>query len=182
MSALEKQQEQKDIVFALKYGFKPTEVVVQVNPQDKKSCYCAIMLYDKKDESKTVEISETYRWGRIYMDGTAIDYLSDKTKLWHHDTDIPDFPFADTDLDDLCATWIDFDGPWTDDEKQEFESKWYDGDPKDDNGYAGWGWVYDYQTDYEVEDEQIWIEGTKVDYKIISKVTGDWISEDWHPE
>lgn len=187
MSALEKQQEQKDILFALKYGFKPTEVVVQVEPQDKKSCHYAIMLYNKKDTSKTVEIGETYRWGRVYMDGTAIDCLSDNTTRWHHNINIPDFPPPDPDLDDLCSTWFNFEGPWTDKEKKEFESKcsiysgnWYDED-SNNNGYADWSWAYDYQTDYDVEDEQIWIKGSKVKYNIISKVTGGWVIQDWKP-
>ena len=182
MSQLEKQQEQKDIVFTLKYGFKPSEVAIQITPQDKKSVYMAIMLYDKKNDEKTVTISETYRWGNVYMDGHAVTYLSNNTVMWHHHSDIPDFPYPDTDLEDLCSTWFDFDGPWTDEEKEEFENIWYDGDPKDDNGYTSWGWVHDYQTDYEVEDDQTWLEGCDVKYNIISKKTGDWVVQDWKPE
>ena len=89
-----------------------------------------------------------------------------------------------SELDDLCAVWFDYDGDWTDEQKEEFEDRWYNGDPEDDDGRSGMAWLHDYQSEWQIEDDQIIIDGEAEDikYDIMSKTEYNKIYiEDWQP-
>ena len=75
------------------------------------------------------------------------------------------------DLDDLVSVWFDYDGEWTAEQKQDFEDKWHNGDPEDDSGRSGMGWIYDYQDTWQIEDDQLIIDGEVDDikYDIVSR-------------
>lgn len=173
-------QEKQELVDNIKHGFRPEDVVVRITPQQKKSVTQMIQLYDKPNDpqQKFVEVNETYRWGYGYKEGDDMNYpfMWNQTQL-----------FCDNqvghgaELDDLCGVYFDYDGPWTQEEKEDFENKWYNGDPADEDGRSGFAWVYDYQDTWQVEDEQLVVDGP-FKFDVMDKNDyGKIYMEDWQP-
>lgn len=164
---IDKDQEQADIVFALKHGFNPKEVAVQIEPVNENSVHCIMRLDNGLDDSKQklVDITLTYKWGIIYQDGIDLKHTTPQTTLWIHNLSIPNFPNTDTDLHGLTESQFEFDGNWTDKEKDEFEVDWIENNVDADK-------IYDYKT---------WIEDTPVKYNIVNKKTAAWVVMNWKP-
>lgn len=168
----------------LKKGFTTDEVLVRIMPKYKKSITQMIQLYNVpvgQPGHRFVEVKETYRWGYGYREGDDLNYPS---MLFPQNGEI----FCDpsighgAELDDLCAIDFDFDGDWTDEEMKDFEDKWYNGDPDDDDGRSGLSWVYDYQDTWKIEDEELIINGP-VRYDIVDINVYDKIYEsDYRPK
>ena len=156
----------------IKHGFTADDVWIRLTPQSKKSITHMIQVYDKPNDPKQkfVEIRETYRWGQAYMDGSNLDWpnllMPQQGQTYCNPED-----GHGNELDDLCGVWFDYDGEWTDEDKEAFEDKWYNGDPADDDGRSGMAWLMDYQDTWNVEDENIIIDGEVEDikYDIVSK-------------
>jgi len=156
----------------IKHGFTADDVWIRLTPKRKKSITHMIQVYDIPNDPKQkfVEIRETYRWGQAYMDGSNLDWptlLMPQQGQTYCDPQDGD----GNELDDLCGVWFDYDGAWTDEEKEAFENKWYNGDVNDDDGRSGMAWLMDYQDTWNVEDENIIIDGEVEDikYDIVSK-------------
>lgn len=153
----------------LKHGFTTDEVVVRLTPLEKKSIRQMIQLYDIPNDpnQKFVEINETYRWGYGYKEGDELNY---STGLLPYEDEFYCDPTIGhgSELDDLCSVWFDYEGPWTDEEKQQFEETWENGDPEDPDGRSGMAWLYDWNEKWQIEDEQIIINGP-VQYDIMHK-------------
>jgi len=151
----------------IKHGFTQEDVLVRLTPLSKKSITQMIQLYNvpvNKPGHRFVEVRETYRWGVGYHEGEVLSWpalLMPQNGQTYCD---PEVGYG-SELDDLCAVWFDYEGEWTDEQKEEFEDRWYNGDPNDDDGRSGLGWVHDYQEEWQVEDEQIIIDGEVEDIK-----------------
>jgi len=165
----------------LKHGFTPEQVVVRITPLDKKSISQSIQLYNvpvDRPEHRFVEVNETYRWGYGYREGDDINWPTWNTDQHHCDDTVG----HGAELDDLCSVTFDYDGAWTDEQKEDFEDKWYNGDPEDDDGRSGMGWLYDYQMTWQVEDEQLIINGP-VRYDVMDRTEYNKVYiEDWKPQ
>jgi len=156
----------------IKHGFTADDVWIRLTPKVKKSITHVIELYDKPNDPKQkfVTISETYRWGQAYMDGSNLDWpnllMPNQAETYCNPDD-----GDGNEFDDLVGVWFDYDGEWTDEEQKDFEDKWYNGDPDDDDGRSGMGWLMDYQEKWNVEDENVIINGEVDDikYDIVSK-------------
>jgi hypothetical protein len=140
----------------LKHGFTQDDVLVRITPLQKKSIAHSIMVYGINDKDKTVDINEMYRWGVGYREGMELDYPELLTGDYFS---CDPYLGHGSDLDDLCSVDFSYNGEWSDEEKQDFEDKWYNGDPDDDDGRSGMGWLMDWQDQWEVEQEEITING-----------------------
>ena len=157
----------------LKHGFTAEDVYVRLTPKRKKSITQMIQLYNvpgDQPDHRFVEVRETYRWGVGYQEGENLDYpflLMPQGGQTYCDPEVG----HGADLDDSCSVWFDYDGAWTEEQKADFEDKWHNGDPEDDSGRSGMGWVYDYQDTWQIEDEQLIIDGDVDDikYDIVSR-------------
>lgn len=170
----------------IKHGFTADDVYIRLTPKRKKSITQMIQLYNvpvNQPDHRFVEIRETYRFGVGYKEGTDLDYpllLLPQGGETYCDPQVG----HGADLDDLCSVWFDYDGAWTEEQKSDFEDKWYNGDPNDDDGRSGMGWVYDYQDTWQIEDEQLIIDGHVDDIKfdIVSKTEYNKVYiEDYKP-
>ena len=165
----------------LKHGFTTDEVVVRITPLHKKSITQMVQLYDIPNDpnQKFVEINETYRWGYGYKEGDDMNYDYN----WRGDTIYCDSQIGHgAELDDLCSVWFDYEGPWTDEEKQQFEETWENGDPEDPDGRSGFGWLYDWNEKWQIEDEELIVNGP-FKFDVIDKDHYDKIYiEDWKPQ
>jgi hypothetical protein len=167
----------------LKHGFTQDDVYIRLTPKNKKSINMMIQLYNvpvNEPNHRFVQVNEMYRWGFGYMEGDTLDYpnlILPQNGQTYCDPTVG----HGSDLDDLCAVDFWYDGKWTEEQKKDFEDKWYNGDPDDDDGRSGMGWIYDYQDTWQIEDEQIIIDGG-VKYDIVSKTEHDKILiEDYKP-
>jgi hypothetical protein len=174
-------QEKQELMDNIKHGFNKDDVVVRVTPLHKKSITQMIQLYNvpaNEPGHKFVEVNETYRWGYGYREGDDMNWAY----IWKDDSMYCDNTIGHgAELDDLCSVWFDYDGDWTDEEKEEFESKWYNGDPDDPDNRTGFGWIYDYQDTWQIEDEQLIVNGP---YKFDVMDKNDYSKiyiENWQP-
>ena len=163
----------------IKYGFTADDVVVRITPRHKKSIAQSILINNIKDKGKTVEVTEMYRWGVGYREGNELDYpellsgdyFSCDSQIGHGN-----------DLDDLCSVDFSYMGEWSEEEKQNFEDRWYNGDPDDDDGRSGAGWLYDWQDQWDIEQDYITINGP-VKFDVVSKLEYDKVFiEDFKPK
>jgi len=173
-------KEKQELLDNIKHGFNKDDAVVRITPLHKKSITQMVQLYDIPNDpnQKFVEINETYRWGYGYKEGDDMNYEHN----WKGDTIWCDSTIGHgAELDDLCSVFFDYEGPWTDEEKEEFEDRWYNGDPEDNDGRSGMGWLYDYQDKWQIEDEQLIINGPfKFDVMDAKEYNKIYI-EDWKP-
>ena len=141
----------------LKHGFTQDQVLIKVKPQHKKSVDLVYDLYDKPvndPDHRFVTITETYRWGEGYLPGYILDYPDTfDQKMLDFDPNIG----HGNELDDLCSITFNYDGNWNDQQKSEFEDKWYNGDNDDDDGRSGASWLYDVQDQWQIETETLYI-------------------------
>ena len=165
----------------IKHGFTADDVVIRLKPLDKKSVVQMIQLYNvpyTEPGHRSVEVRETYRWGYGYMEGDNLN--------WSHSFQGDEF-YCDpneghgAELDDLCAIDFNFEGDWTEAEQADFEDKWYNGDPNDDDGRSGLAWIHDYQEEWKIEDEAIIVLGP-VQFDVIDRNNYDKIYiQDYKP-
>lgn len=143
---------------AIKYGFTEDEVFIRITPLHKKSISQTIQLYDIPNDpsQRFVEVTETYRWGYGYLEGEDLNWQNTlSSNFFHCDPMIG----HGAELDDLISVVFEYDGPWTDEEKQNFETLWENGDPDDPDGRNGFGWAYDWTEDWQIEDDFLEISG-----------------------
>ena len=165
----------------IKHGFTPEQVVVRLTPKYKKSITQEVQLYNvpvDQPDHRFVIVNETYRWGYGYREGDDMNW----PYIWNTDQHQCDSTIGHgAELDDLCSITFDYDGAWTDEQKAEFEDRWYNGDPEDDDGRSGMAWLYDYQDHWQIEEENLYIDGP-VKYDVMDKHDyGKIYIEDWQP-
>jgi hypothetical protein len=165
----------------LKHGFTPEQVLVRITPQHKKSITQEVQLYNVPSDQpgyRFVIVQETYRWGYGYREGDDMNY----PYAWKGDQLYCDSTIGHgAELDDLCSVTFDYSRDWTDEEKAEFEEFWYNGDPEDDDGRTGLGWIYDYQDKWNIEEENLIIDGP-FKFDVVDKDDyGKIYIEDWQP-
>jgi len=165
----------------IKHGFTPEQVLVRVTPKDKKSITQNVQLYNvpaNQPGHRFVEVNETYRWGYGYREGDDMNWAW----VWNTNQQYCDPTMGHgAELDDLCSVTFDYDGDWTDEMKEDFENKWYNGDPDDDDGRTGLGWIYDYQDTWQIEEENLIINGP-FKFDVMDKDDyGKIYIEDWQP-
>lgn len=165
----------------IKHGFTPEQVLVRVTPKDKKSITQEVQLYNvpaNQPGHRFVIVNETYRWGYGYREGDDMNWAW----VWNTNQQYCDPNIGHgAELDDLCSVTFDYDGDWTDEQKEDFENKWYNGDPDDDDGRTGLGWIYDYQDTWQIEEENLIVNGP-FKYDVIDKDEyGKVYIEDWQP-
>lgn len=131
----------------------------KITPIDKKSIYIVYDVY-KIDEQKNVKgfvVRELYRWGQGFREIDEPVYTEDKVIICD-----PNLGWG-AELDDSISIDFEYDGEWTEEEKEELENIWLNGDPNDEDNRYGAAWLYDF-SDWEVEDEYLEILGPfKVD-------------------
>jgi hypothetical protein len=174
-------QEKQNLVDNIKHGFRPEDVVVRITPLHKKSITQMVQLYNVpvgQPGHRFVEVNETYRFGYGYREGDDMNY----PYAWNGDTLYCDSTIGHgAELDDLCSVDFNYDGDWTDEQKEDFEDKWYNGDPEDNDGRSGLGWVYDYQDTWQIEDEQLLVDGP-FKFDVMDKTHYNKIYiENWQP-
>lgn len=165
----------------IKHGFTPEQVVVRITPQHKKSIAQEVELYNvpaNEPGHRFVVVNEMYRWGYGYKEGDDMNWPFQ----WKTDRHLCDNTIGHgAELDDLCSVTFNYDGDWTEEQKAEFEDKWYNGDPDDDDGRSGMAWLYDYQDYWQIEDENLIIDGP-FRYDVMDKTNYNKIYiEDWKP-
>ncbi len=131
----------------------------RITPIDKKSIYAVYDVYKEGDDGniRGFVVRELYRWGQGFRELDEPVYDGTKTVIVD-----PNLGWG-CELDDTISIDFDFDGEWTEEEKQEVENLWCDGDPEDEYGRSGAAWLYDV-SDYSVEDDYVEILGPfKVD-------------------
>lgn len=165
----------------LKHDFTPEQVLVRVTPKDKKSIIQEVQLYNVPNNQpghRFVIVQEHYRWGYGYREGDDMNIpLTWRSDRMYFDNTVG----HGAELDDLCLVTFDYDGDWTDEQKEDFEDKWHNGDPDDDDKRSGLGWVYDYQNTWKIEEENLIIIGPfKFDVVDKSEYNKIYI-EDWQP-
>ena len=166
----------------LKHGFTAEQVLVKITPVNKKSVVQMVQLYNvpvNQPGHKFVQVDETYRWGVGYKEGEDMD----QSYIWRMDEHECDPTIGHgAELDDQISVYFEYDGEWTDAEKAEFEDRWENGDPDDNDGRRGMGWIYDYQDIWQIEDESLIIHGP-FQYDVIGRDESDakvYIT-DWQP-
>lgn len=122
----------------------------RINPIDKKSIYAVYDVYkmDEQGEMKGFVVRELYRWGQGFREIDEPVYLENKVIICN-----PNMGWG-SELDDCISIDFEYDGEWTDLEKEHIENCWYNGDPEDPDMRCGAAWLYDY-SDWEVEDDYI---------------------------
>jgi hypothetical protein len=131
----------------------------RITPIDKKSIYAVYDVYKEGDDGsiRGFVVRELYRWGQGFRELDEPVYAETKSIIVN-----PNLGWG-CELDDGISIDFEFDGEWTDEEKQEVENLWCDGDPEDPDMRTGAAWLYDY-SDYSVEDDYVEILGPfKVD-------------------
>ena len=165
----------------LKHGFTAEQVLVRITPVNKKSITQEVQLYNvpiNQPGYRSVIVQETYRWGYGYREGDDMVW----PYAWKGDQLYCDSTIGHgAELDDLCSVTFDYSRDWTEEEKAEFEEFWYNGDPDDKDGRTGLGWVYDYQDKWNIEEENLIIDGP-FKFDVMDKDEYDKIYiEDWQP-
>ena len=131
----------------------------RITPVDKKSIYAVYDVYktDDNGETRGFVVRELYRWGVGFRELDEPVYAEDKWIICN-----PQLGWGN-DLDDGISIDFEFDGEWTDEEKEDIEDKWANGDPEDPDSRCSAAWLYDYSV-WEVEEDYIEIIGPfKVD-------------------
>lgn len=131
----------------------------RITPVDKKSIYAVYDVYKTDSEGNTrgFVVRELYRWGQGFRELDEPVYAEDKWLICN-----PTVGWG-SELDDGISIDFEYDGEWTDEEKEELENLWCNGDPDDEFGRSNAAWLYDV-SDWEVEEDYIEILGPfKVD-------------------
>lgn len=131
----------------------------RITPVDKKSIYAVYDAYktDENGDTRGFTVRELYRWGQGFRELDEPVYTEDKWIICDQGLG------WGAELDDGISTDFEYDGEWTDEEKEQLEQMWYDGDPDDEFERSGAAWLYDV-SDWEVEEDYIEILGPfKVD-------------------
>jgi hypothetical protein len=127
----------------------------RITPLEKKSIEAFYDVYKILPDGtvKGWSVTETYRWGQGFRE------LDDAVSEWEADEKTmtgvccnPQIGWG-AELDDLCATWFEFDDSFTDEEKEEIENLWYNGD--EEHEWGGAAWLFDGAHDWQVEDDNI---------------------------
>jgi len=126
----------------------------RIKPLDKKSIYAVYDVY-KTDEEGNVRgfvVRELYRWGQGFRELDEPIHAEDTCIIVNNQLG------WGCELDDTISIDFEFDGEFTDEEKEEIENLWCEGDSEDPDGRMGAAWLYDW-SDWEVEDDYVEIYG-----------------------
>jgi len=135
----------------------------KITPLEKKSIEFVIECYQKLEDGDTRGFTATflYRWGQGFRE------LDNPVSRWEADSDDgiscdPTIGWG-AELEDSISIWVDFDGDWTDEEREEVEA-YCEGELEDDEGRCCEAWLFDGDHEYEIEMDEIVIHGpVKID-------------------
>lgn len=128
------------------------EKLYQINPIEKKSIEYFISMYQEtpEGENKTFEATFQYRWGQGFRN------IEEPPTEYEIATSISCDPQLGngTELEDLIAVEINFDGEW---EEQEMETirAYCEGEYEDKDGLYGESWLLAGEHEYEIEIDNI---------------------------
>jgi hypothetical protein len=151
----------------------------RIRPKDKKSVEAFYDVYRTNSEGniRGWSVTETYRWGQGFVeDESELPYSDDR----EHTVDAQ--IGWGCDLEDLCHCNFEFDDTFTDEEKREIETSWYE---------SGASWLFDGDHDWivdcdsvtilgpfivdKVDPEKYGVDGVPVELKLKPKVsTTNW--------
>lgn len=126
----------------------------RIKPLEKKSIYAIYDVYkhDERGEVYGFRVTELYRWGQGFREMDEPVYAETQSVIVD-----PNLGWG-CDLIDTISIDFDFDGDWTEEEKERIEYLWMNGDPDDPDMRCGPAWLYDF-SDWEVEDDYVEIQG-----------------------
>jgi len=135
----------------------------RITPVDKKSIEFVIECVQKleDDDYRSFTATFLYRWGQGFRE------LENPVSRWEAESDdgvscSPQIGWG-SELDDLISVWVDYDGDWTDEEREEIEA-YCEGEQDDEEGRWGEAWLFDGDHDYEIEYDEIVVRGpVKID-------------------
>lgn len=134
----------------------------RITPLEKKNIEFYVDVYESlpNGDIRGFIVSEWYRWGQGFreLDNPVLDHGNGVNSIYCS-TNIG----WGCELDDLCSVYVEFQGEFTDDEKEEIEKRCR-GDLEDEDGRWGTAWLFDGDHNWQVEDDGVLIYGpVKID-------------------
>jgi hypothetical protein len=128
----------------------------RITPLEKKSVIAFYDVFERLADGSTRgwTVEETWRWGQGFreLDEEVWEFEADTKRM--HGVHCRANVGWGCELDDLCATWFQFDDSYTEEEQQEIKDFWH-GDKEDEDGRSGAAWLFDGDHNWEIEDDHI---------------------------
>jgi hypothetical protein len=146
----------------------------RITPLEKKSVEAFYDVFQEMPDGSVRgwSVTETWRWGQGFreLDNIPMSHECDPEKMLgvHCQAGIG----WGCELDDLCATWFEFDDSFTEEEQQVIKDHWH-GDVEDSEGRWGAAWLFDSDHNWQVEDDHI---------RILPPLKIDLVDEDVYNE
>ena len=144
----------------------------RIRPLEKKSMEYFVDVYEQLDDGtiRGFEVTETWRWGQAFreLDDPVCTCEQDRVHCR------PEIGWG-SELDDLCAVWVNFSEGFTEEEKAKIEAilRW---EEEDEDGRCGTGWLYDGDHNWQIEDDHVAVLGP-VQVDLVDEATGEVIEE-----
>lgn len=121
----------------------------RITPLEKKNVEYVIEAYEANEDGSFLRgfvITERYRWGQGFREEDNIPWESEVKQGVVCDPQIG----WGCELDDLCSVYVDFDGEFTEEEK-EYITSLAEYELEDKDGLNGTAWVFDGDHNWNVE-------------------------------
>lgn len=127
----------------------------RISPLEKKSVEYYVDVYEELEDGsiRGFEVTETWRWGYGFreLEDPVYDFEKDCVRC------NPQIGWG-CDLDDLISVQVEFQGEFTDEEKEEIEEI-LRGEREDEEGRYGTAWIYDGDHNWQIESDSVSIIG-----------------------
>ena len=144
----------------------------RIRPLEKKSMEYFVDVYEQLDDGtiRGFEVTETWRWGQAFRELDDPVYTCEQDRVHCR----PEIGWG-SELDDLCAVWVNFSEGFTEEEKAKIEAilRW---ESEDEDGRCGTGWLYDGDHNWQIEDDHVAVLGP-VQVDLVDEATGEVIEE-----
>lgn len=144
----------------------------RITPLDKKSVEYFVDVYEELADGsiRGFDVTETWRWGQGFRELDDPVYTSEQDRVHCQ----PAVGWG-SELDDLCAVYVNFSEGFTPEEKAEIEAilRW---EQEDEDGRSGTAWLYDGDHNWVIEDEHVAILGP-VQVDLVDEETGEVCEE-----
>ena len=150
----------------------------RITPLEKKNVEYLIDAYEQLEDGSTrgFTVREIWRWGLGYREEDDL-----VTEYDYHSQTIycdPDVGYG-AELDDLITVYFDWSDEFTEEERQDIESRWHDA-VEDEEGRWGTAWLYDGDHNFSVDHSSVTITGpVKID---LLDENGELIEENVAPK
>ena len=151
----------------------------RVKPLEKKNIEYFVDVYskDKNGNIRGWNVTEVYRWGQGFRDWEEPVGEWEIGRNGIHCN--PQVGWG-CELEDLCGVYFEFDDSFSEEERNEIESRW-DG-REDEEGRWGTAWLHDGEHDWLVEDEHVRIIGPVQIDVVLDEVYNSVVEENVHPK